>query len=386
VSALAGALLALVLVAGLVALAELAARWSVRRAGRYYRYAPYWRTRKDFDVAHLPQFPPTTWTEINAEGERGDPPPRPGERVFRGLVIGGSAAECIYLDQGGTWGAVVQRLLGTAEHRAALGGFTGVHVGNVSRAIVPCEQLAFMMRKMLPRYGRLDLILVMVGAADLLSWLERGAPKTIASGAFSIDKIFEQHPEGPFGWSRRRMALRRLAGNLHRRVRRPVHVEADASGWLSRARAMRAAAPHRVDVAPDATGMLAHFERHLAELLAFTKASGARVILIRQPWFAPPHSAAEEAQMWNFGLGRPYREKVDSYYTGRVVDELMRRVDACAAAVASAAGVEQIDLMPQLTRSARTFYDELHFTPEGAETVGRIVAAAVLQGHARAPG
>jgi hypothetical protein len=43
-------------------------------------------------------------------------------------------------------------------------------------------------------------------------------------------------------------------------------------------------------------------------------------------------------------------------------------------------GVQHVDLMAALEPSAKTFYDELHFTPDGAEVVGRTVANAVVRG------
>src|SRR6185312_4841943 len=78
------------------------------------------------------------------------------------------------------------------------------------------------------------------------------------------------------------------------------------------------------------------------------------------------------------GLGRPYKEKVSTYLTPRVVDELMRAMDARAVHVAESLGIEHVDVPGRMEHSAHTFYDELHFTPSGAEQVGRLVAAALL--------
>jgi hypothetical protein len=86
--------------------------------------------------------------------------------------------------------------------------------------------------------------------------------------------------------------------------------------------------------------------------------------------------------MWNFGQGRPYRGRVTTYYSHRVVWELMRRVDERADAVARELGAESLDLMPLLGRDLETYYDELHHTPKGCEAVGRAVADAILAGAA----
>lgn len=378
-----GALYAAFAVAALFVLAEIVTRAALKRWGGYYRYTPYWRERQEFDQTMLPGFPPAS-VEINADGERGGPPPREGERVYRILLIGGSGGECYTLDQGSTWAGVAERLLNTPANLAAL-GVERVHVGNVSRPIVPCAQLDFMLKKMLPRYRHLDVVLIMVGGSDVVSWLERGAPRELPPPDFSLDRLFERHPEGPWGWTPRRMALWRIASHLNRRIRRPVLRRPDPAGWLRRVRKMRADTPHRIDEVPDATAMLERFSTHLAAMIRTARTKAARVIVVRQPWFGPSPTPEEEAMMWNFGLGRPYREQVTQYFTPRVVDALMRLMDERAVAVAAEAGAEQVDVMSVLEHSARTFYDELHFTPEGAAVIGAQVAAAIQAGSPATP-
>jgi hypothetical protein len=144
---------------------------------------------------------------------------------------------------------------------------------------------------------------------------------------------------------------------------------------------MRARATSRIDDIPDATPMLDHFGRHLARLLETATRHAQRVVLVRQPWLGGDILPEEEAMMWNFGLGRPYREEVTRYFTARAVDRLMTQVDARAAAVAERAGVQHVDLLHRLSRSRETFYDYLPFTPAGAEAVGRLVAEAVMAGR-----
>lgn len=362
--------------AGVGALAELTARWWIRRRGGYYRYTPHVRERHEIDREAMPSVPPVAHVEINCDGERGDPPPRDSERSLRALVVGGSAAECYYLDQRDTWPAVAQRVLRQPEQLAAL-GVSRVHVGNVARAILPCQELELMLRLMLPRYRRLDVVLIMVGASDLVRWMEQGMPDPIPERSPELSRLFEQHPEGPWGVRPSQTALWRIASGLNRRLRRPVVTRPKSGGWLHRVRKMRASAPHLIDVEPDATAMLDHFERNLTALVRTARTRASRVILVRQPWLGAPLSPAAEAMMWNFGLGRPYREEVTTYFTPRIVDQLMRRVDARAVEVAVATGAEQLDLMPWLERSPRTFYDYLHLTPQGAEAVGRAVAAVI---------
>jgi hypothetical protein len=358
-------------------MAELGARWALRQWGGYYRYAPHWRLEHRIDEAIAPQLPRRPRLEINRDGERGDPPPRPGERALRVLVVGGSAAECYFLDQSQTWAAVAQRVLNEPSSLKVL-GVERVHVGNVSRAILACEDLANLLDKILRRYPRLDALVLMVGGADVVRWVERGMPASIQLEPPSLARLYMEHPEGPWGWNPRDTALWQLARSLGRRTLRPTVTNPDGLGWLARLRKMRAEAPVRVDDVPDPAPMLDHFEASLRSLVAVARARTDRLVVVRQPWFGPSPTPDEEAMFWNFGLGRPYHETVTSYLTPCAVDALMRRMDARAARVAVSVGAAQVDTTASLERSARTFYDELHLTPRGAEIVGRLVGDALL--------
>ena len=51
------------------------------------------------------------------------------------------------------------------------------------------------------------------------------------------------------------------------------------------------------------------------------------MVVVRQPWFEKDFTPEEAARLWNFGKGRPYEGDLDTYYTHRVVNALMRAVD-----------------------------------------------------------
>ena len=358
--------------AALVA-AEAAARLALRSRGAYYRYRPHARRRLDIDRSAMPALDASSYVEINCDGERGGPPPRPGESAYRALVVGGSAAECYFLDQRQTWGAVVERILGQPEHLQRL-GVDRIHVGNIGRAILPCRELHQLLTRILPRYQRLDAILIMVGASDVVSWLGEHMPTTLHDAEVPADSIFEQHPEGPWGFSPKQTALWQLGATQHRRVFRPLTVMPNSGDWLHRVRAMRARAERKIDEPADPTPMLDHFEVWLRAIVAHCASKARRVVIVRQPWLGDTGSPELEKLLWNFGLGRPYKEEVKVYCATALSARLMVLVDARSARVAADFGVDQIDLMPLLEPSARTYSDFLHFTPAGAEVVGRAVA------------
>jgi len=373
-SALAAAL-AVAIAAGV--LLELAARAWLARRGGYYVWAPFTRLRMELDRESLPGLEPETRFEVNAEGERGDP--LPGERrgLYRVLVAGGSAAECYFLDQASAWPGVLQGLL---NEPAALSRLDAerVHVGNIARSLAPCEAIHLVLRRVLPRYERLDLVLLMVGMSDVVNWLEQRTPPALAEGRIDLATTFAEQPEGPFGWTTERLALRRVASRLWRRLHRPVQVRRRAGQRFVRLRRMRQQARELIDEVPDPAPLLAHFEKHLRRVVEEARSHGARVVVVRQPWFCKEFSPEEQARLWNFAVGRPYREETTSYYTHRIVWDLARRVDARAAAIARELAVEELDLMPHLEPSFANFYDELHFTPRGARVVAEVIARHLL--------
>jgi len=360
-------------------IAELAARAALRAFGRYFVWPPFARTRMEIDREALPMLEPVVHFEINDAGERGDMLPENLRDCFRVLVAGGSAAECYFLDQRTSWPYVIQRVLNRPESLARLGA-ERVHVGNISRSLVACQHIHRMLERTLPRYERLDVVVFMVGASDVVHWLEKKTPPQVEDEAIPAGLLFGKHPEGPFGWGPKTLALRRIASYWNKRLRRPIDLRVRAGKGIAQARAMRARAKEVLDTVPDPAPMLDHFERYLRELVELAKSRARRVIVVRQPWFEKEFTAGEAKLMWNFGAGRPYVEEVTTYYAHAVVWKLMREIDARAASVARATSVEELDLMPLLERSLEIYYDELHHTPKGCEVVGTRVAEAILRG------
>jgi lysophospholipase L1-like esterase len=354
---------------------ELGARWWIRRRNRYYVFPPGWRLRLHLDPRTFPDLQPVTRFEINRDGERGSEPPRSAAGLYRVLVAGGSQPEGSFLDQDAAWPAVVQRLLERPDHRQALGA-SRVHVGSIGRSGVGSAALDLIFERVLPRYPRLQLIVVLVGVSDVLHWLEEGAPRSIRPPL--TGEYFKCHPEGPFGWTPPRLAMRELLVRARYRWLRPIEVHERAGGWITRARAMRARAREVRTRMPDAAPMLDHFERHYRRLLGRACAHADRVLVIRQPWFDKRYTAAEAAHMWHAAVGRPWCEEVTTFYSFDVFSRLMALLDARAAAVCDSLQVEQLDLMPILDHSLATFYDAIHPTPEGAKAVAGAVAAAIL--------
>lgn len=356
--------------------AELAARWWIRRRGHYYVLPPGLRLHLHVDPETFPQLERETRFEVNSDGERGNEVPRSISGLYRVLVSGGSQPEGFFLDQDTAWPGALQRMLERPDQLRKLGA-SQVHVGSIARSGVGSEALDLIFDRVLPRYPRLHLIVILIGATDVLRWLEYGAPPLLPP--IRTSDVFRCHPEGPFGWRPKDLAAVELLLRARRRWLRPIQVHERAGRWYLEARAMRARAKEIRSVMPDATPMLHQFELHFRRLLKKAREHADRVLVVRQPWFNKEFSKKEAAHMWHGGAGQVWREDVTTYYSFEVVSRLMALVDARAARVAEALDVEQLDLMPILERSLNTYYDGFHATPEGARAIATAIAAAILR-------
>lgn len=360
---------------GLAALgvgAELAARASLRRRDAWYVHQPYSRAEFRLDRDAVPTLPERVRFEANGDGERGDPVPADPASALRVLVAGGSAAECFLLDQDDSWPMIVQRELAAREDVAR-----SAHVGNVARSLIPCRTIDPLLQRVLPHFRGIDVIVLMVGASDMVDWFEARTPPSLDEANVDIARYCAEHPQGPFGWSPKSTALYRIVRRLRVRIVRPVDRRANVGATRAKHRLMRANARTLLDETPDPAPMLEGFRTHLTALVRTCRRHAKHVVIARQPWLDRALSDGEEKLLWNFGQGSPYRGDLDTYYTSRLVRELMGRVDGVAAEVAAAEDVAAIDLRAEIPSDFEHYYDFLHHTPRGAAEVGRAVAGCV---------
>ncbi|MFN0007137.1 MAG: hypothetical protein ACKVXR_04450 [Planctomycetota bacterium] len=361
-----------------VLLGELVTRHWVRRRGKYYVWAPRRRTYQRLDAQSLPRLPALARFEVNGDGERGGPVPEGAADCYRLIALGASSTECQYLDQDSTWPAFAEAFLNEPRNLELLHA-EGAHVGNLGRSLANCGHLDLILEKVLPNYSRLDAIVVMTGAGDIVRWLSQKAPAVAQDEPADLDAIFDEHPEKPFAWRRKDFALRRLTSAALRRLRRKPDVHLSAGLGIGRARAMRASAQEIIDSAPDALGMLERFEESLRRLLARAQRSARTVIVVRPCWVREAPSDEHRELGWMFAAGDLRSEEVRAWYSHGVADRLLDQIDRRIASVAREMGVPELDPKPLLDPGFAHFYDETHLAPAGCRIVGEAVAQAVLR-------
>jgi lysophospholipase L1-like esterase len=359
---------------------ELWARWWILHRTRYHVWAPGLRIELHQSRDVFPQVEPVVRFAVNADGERGGVLPRDDAGLYRVLIAGGSAAECFALDQGTSWPGTVERLLSSPESLRTLGA-RGVHVGNIGRSGIASSELDVIFEHVLPQYSRppLSVIVIMVGASDVLKWIEEGAPPSSPARASTPAEIFACHPGERFGWKPAQWGAMALVRRLRRAWLRPLEVREGAGAWVPVARKMRAQAQELRTSVPDPAVMLDAFDRHFRRLLKRAAAHGERVLVVRQPWFDKDWTARAASMFWHGGVGKAWKQTISAFYTLEVLGRLMDLLDGRAAAAAEEVGVEQLDVRPVLTPNLENYYDFFHYTPAGAAIVARAVAGAVLR-------
>jgi lysophospholipase L1-like esterase len=375
---------ALLLVLGLalgLAIAEGVARRLV--PDRYFVYPPDYR--RTFEP--LPELihgisGPSQFT-TNALGIRGDP--FSPEQRYRILAVGGSTTIDVYLDDRETWPHLVQERLDAAF------GSSRAWVGNVGRSGHTSVQNALQVEKLLPQHPEIDAVVLLMGVNDLLIHLalaidpesaprilgRGGGPIALLASAFSV---FPAPDAGP--WYRRTgierlWSLRRFA-HPGREVRAP---ELDRSGlrvrdWRSarkRARVLR-------NALPDLSAALDHYSGNLVRILDRAAAQGVRAIFLTQPsLWREDLTAVERDLLW---AGGPPLDRIGpgaEYYSVGALAEGMRRYNARLLDFCRERGAECLDLAERLPRTTDVFWDDVHFTEEGARRVADLVAGYLLE-------
>lgn len=133
----------------------------------------------------------------------------------------------------------------------------------------------------------------------------------------------------------------------------------------------------KIDAVPELEPGLQAFERRLDAIVALCSERGVRVVI------------ATQAVLWRHGL-EPAAEKLlwtadrSAYYTAAALRDAMDAFNARSSLVARKRGVELVDLAP-VSGDIRWFYDDCHFTEEGARRVAWLFAERFRAGSPGGP-
>jgi lysophospholipase L1-like esterase len=291
----------------------------------------------------------------NALGFRGPEPPPDFERHLSVVAVGGSVTECRYLTDGRDWPAVVGRELAPRFERlwvnnAGLDGHsTFGHLELMKQRVV----------RLRPR-----VVVFLLGVND------------VARGTLKYqDRALTDRPDLSVGhrllaWAARRSAVVGTALNAWRGkqahelgLNQPdLDLRKVPQVRTGRLRGDAFVAAHEQEFLPG-------YRERVNELVRVSRAAGILPVLVTQPALYGP--VVDDVT----GVDLGYAEvDVKDGVNGRVSWRVLEAYNDVVREVAAAHGVPLVELGRTMPKSSRLFYDWVHFTNEGAEEAGRIVA------------
>jgi lysophospholipase L1-like esterase len=305
---------------------------------------PFHCWRPGMTVTHRPNpdimrgVGPVADSRYNAWGARGtDPPPR--ERAYRILCVGASSTACTYLDDSMTWPQLLEgdlhRIDPTRDYWVGNIGVPGFHTS---------EHLRFTQES--PLVERVDCLVVQTGINDFMSCLLGPRP-------------------APPVWTHSN--IRQLARTLALRAGGDTLVE-DTGGTVYVRRRARRQAAQIASAEPDLAECLQKFGRELDALIDACRSRNVRLVFTTQPTLWRVDLDAQNAALLWFGLMADGRFlSIEQMRAG------MDRYNRALKQVCEERGVALVDLS-ELDGDPAMFYDDCHFTEQGAQRVAQLIA------------
>ena len=273
---------------------------------------------------------------------------------------------------------VTKEILSRGENLAALRK-EHVHLGNIARAGVGAVALEKMLDIVLPQYDRLDLVLCMVGASDVLRWFSRGASATDDEPEINVEDYMSFVPDKKYSWHPKRCAVASVLRLFLKSQKIAPEIRENTGQRVGALRKMRNEATDIRRETGDPNRMLDRFAAAFERILVECSKKADRVVAVRQPWFEKEHTDEEQKFFWNAAQGDPFKGTCDTYFHTSMIKARMRDMDNRSVEVCDKLGIEHIDLLPHLKMSRETFYDFYHYTPEGARALGEVVAQRLME-------
>lgn len=358
---------------------EAAARWLFPSPRQFYIWPPKMEETFLPDQEILPGTSRRAWFRTNSLGLRGyEPAPNDDYRI---LVLGGSAAECLYLNERESWPRRLQ-----ARLQIAVPDFR-VWVGNGGRSGQGSRDHVFHLEYLpLDRFD-LDAVVVLIGVNDFILRLRQdtlynpdfletsGGREVQIDHAFLMVPASYSIPPPPFY---RRAGLWQAAKRLRNRLF-PPEPQDPRGEVVKKWREMRSSAGEFRDRLPDLEEAFGEYLDNLERMIQLARRRELRLIFVTQPsLWKQEMSPAEEAALWMGGVGEFRLLPGQPYYSSSALERGLRAYNSLLSEYCRRRGVECLDLAVDYPRDLTHFYDDCHFTVAGAEETARRLAAYLL--------
>jgi lysophospholipase L1-like esterase len=305
-----------------------------------------------FDNRGATKLDPITHHTKNSLGFRGPDPPRDLARRLTILTVGGSTTECLFLSDGKTWTDVLARALALKWPEAWVNN-AGLDGQSTYGHLVLLKNIELRPTVAVFLVGANDVGLEAANTYDTA--LVPNRPRWRALATFVVD-----HSE-----------TLSVAENLLRAERARQRGFGHSQIDLATARRLTLDGREMDAIVEKYRHSLDGYAARLADIADFCRANGIEPVFITQP--------ALFGDTTDLATGVDLRTvQVNGRGNGTLEWRLLEMTNEVTRQVAAVRQVLLIDLARELPKDSRLFYDFLHFTNEGAQRVGEIVAAHLL--------
>lgn len=312
----------------------------------------------------------TSYLEINSMGLRAST--NEVKDATNILVLGGSAAECLYLDQTETWPALVEKYLNEESGK-------NYHVFNGARSGITSQHHQVQVKMLLEKFKWIDIIIIMEGLNDLqyaLSYETEFTPKdiqTVYEEAFWVSPYKEITP------AYRGTYLFKYLSKVKKSLFSPKLTQDPQGKAYIKWRLNRADAKEIVSGQPNLSQSLMQYEKMNQSMIDLVKSNNKRIIFIPQPIIWDSLMDKRTAELcWYGWIGRNQYENTGKYYSFGILKKSLDLYNEQLKNVCFMNEIEFIELEGKLEKDTTTFYDDCHFNENGARKVARIVTDFLL--------
>ena len=323
------------------------------------------------DSLLFPGIKGTSLFQINENGFRGEKGPDTHKTNF--LVLGGSTAECLYLDQQETWPFLIGLGLCRSDHS---GEKSNYWVGNAGRSGYSSRHNILEMRHLLPQFPAIDTVLILIGGNDFLRRLHEGENYSPAYDKQELmERTFLIRPLKSYQPWYKRLALWHLIRIQIREYQKMQHKETvqDASGkFLKEWREARTKSEQFIRQLPTMETALEEYQNNLLEIIRLADSLSVEIVLMTQPvMWRPQMSPADDVLLTAGALG--LGNEAGQFYSTEALYGGMEMYNEVTRNTAISKGKKLVDLARLIPPNQTMFYDDMHFNEYGAQRVAEEV-------------
>ncbi|WP_299438758.1 SGNH/GDSL hydrolase family protein [uncultured Aquimarina sp.] len=335
----------------------------------YFLFQPNTVYEFEVDSTSLKGVSGPTQFSINKDGHRGKPYDFNAD--YHILTIGGSTTECFYLSENETWPFLLEKQLTNSTHKK-------VWVGNLGKSGLNSRHHIAQMEYLVPTFPKIDLIIILVGANDLLRELKYSPNYNPLTSSEVMKTTFVHYPSDSINGFPYSFKLVQLISGQNQLFfsKRTTHLDINGSN-TNVFRNNRSSTKELIEKVPNMEESLDRYENNINKIVELSEKLNIKIVFVNQPTLWKNNMTNSEIQSLWLGANGDYTKKGQSYFSHKVLRNCMDQLNKRLEQSLEKRSVDLIDLDSKLEKSMNYFYDGMHFNERGAKKVSEILEKSV---------